>query len=105
MYDGKNYSGLAGTAAEQSNGPFSGGLRSRYLLEGKPLIYIKMVPSVCHVLSIFYCCHPVEHYLYNALLKRHIIPSRELAALSRCGRTDRGVHALGQVVAFRACRS
>eukprot|EP01084_Bolivina_argentea_P008385 15709_1 len=70
MYDGKSYRGLAGTATEQSKGPFS-----------------------------------VEHHLYEALLKRRIVLNREAAALSRCGRTDRGVHALGQVVAFRACRA
>jgi tRNA pseudouridine38/39 synthase len=42
----------------------------------------------------------VEKHLFAALLKLHLIESRGASNYSRCGRTDKGVSALRQVVAF-----
>lgn len=42
----------------------------------------------------------VERQLFNALLKARLISSRGTSNYSRCGRTDRGVSAAGQVVAL-----
>src|SRR5690606_25271264 len=39
--------------------------------------------------------------LLRALEMTKLIPDRESARLSRCGRTDKGVHASGQVVALQ----
>ncbi len=43
----------------------------------------------------------VEHYLFSALTKTHLIRSREECAYSRAGRTDVGVSARSQVVGLR----
>ncbi|VEU39944.1 unnamed protein product [Pseudo-nitzschia multistriata] len=42
----------------------------------------------------------VERCIFDALLKARLITSRETSNYSRCGRTDRGVSAAGQVVAL-----
>ena len=42
----------------------------------------------------------VEKALFAALDKAHLVESRSTCAYSRCGRTDRGVSAAGQVVAL-----
>lgn len=42
----------------------------------------------------------VEKYLFEALLKLRLIESRQSCNYSRCGRTDKGVSAMRQVVAF-----
>jgi len=46
------------------------------------------------------CEETIEKHLFDALLKLRLIESRKTCSYSRCGRTDRGVSALGQVVAF-----
>ncbi|KUF98637.1 hypothetical protein AM588_10009399 [Phytophthora nicotianae] len=43
----------------------------------------------------------VERYLLEALVRSKLIENVESAGYSRCGRTDRGVSAFGQVVALR----
>jgi tRNA pseudouridine38/39 synthase len=43
----------------------------------------------------------VEKALFQALLKSKLVESRESCRYSRCGRTDRGVSAAGQVVALQ----
>jgi tRNA pseudouridine38/39 synthase len=43
----------------------------------------------------------VEKQLFFALTKTKLIESRQTCGYSRCGRTDRGVSAVGQVVAFQ----
>lgn len=43
----------------------------------------------------------VEKHLFEALTQLRLIQSRQDCGYSRCGRTDRGVSALGQIVAFR----
>ena len=43
----------------------------------------------------------VERALFQALLKARLVDSRESCGYSRCGRTDRGVSAAGQVVAMQ----
>lgn len=43
----------------------------------------------------------VEKHLFEALIKLRLIESRQACGYSRCGRTDKGVSALGQIVAFR----
>ena len=43
----------------------------------------------------------VERHLFAALQKTHLIHSRDTCKYSRCGRTDKGVSAVGQVVAMR----
>jgi tRNA pseudouridine38/39 synthase len=47
----------------------------------------------------------VERALFQALTKAQLVPSREASGYSRCGRTDRGVSAAGQVVAFQHMKS
>ena len=47
----------------------------------------------------------VEKALFQALVKARLVESREASGYSRCGRTDRGVSAAGQVVAFRNMKS
>ena len=47
----------------------------------------------------------VEKALFQALIKARLVESREASGYSRCGRTDRGVSAAGQVVAFRNMKS
>jgi tRNA pseudouridine38/39 synthase len=42
----------------------------------------------------------IEKALFQALLKARLVESRESCKYSRCGRTDRGVSAAGQVVAM-----
>lgn len=42
----------------------------------------------------------VEHHLFEALLRTHLITSRDTAKYSRSGRTDVGVSAYGQVVSL-----
>lgn len=42
----------------------------------------------------------VEKNLFQALLKAKLVESRETSGYSRCGRTDKGVSAAGQVVAL-----
>ncbi len=42
----------------------------------------------------------VERSLFQALLRARLVESRETSGYSRCGRTDRGVSAAGQVVAL-----
>lgn len=43
----------------------------------------------------------VEKHLFAALTKVRLIEDRQQCGYSRCGRTDKGVSALGQVVALR----
>lgn len=43
----------------------------------------------------------VEKALFQALMKTRLVESRESSGYSRCGRTDKGVSAAGQVVALR----
>lgn len=43
----------------------------------------------------------VEKHVFDALLKLKLIESRQSCNYSRCGRTDRGVSALGQIVSLR----
>lgn len=42
----------------------------------------------------------VESYLFNALVTTKLVPHRDDCAYARCGRTDKGVSALGQVVSL-----
>lgn len=42
----------------------------------------------------------VENELFNALVRGCLVESRECCNFSRCGRTDRGVHAFGNYVAL-----
>lgn len=46
-------------------------------------------------------CDTVEEHLFNALIKLRLIESRATCGYSRCGRTDKGVSAVGQVIALR----
>ena len=46
------------------------------------------------------CEETVEKHIFEALLKCRLIESRQTCGYSRCGRTDRGVSALGQVIAL-----
>jgi tRNA pseudouridine38/39 synthase len=43
----------------------------------------------------------IEHYLYEALIKTRMIVDRDSCLSSRCGRTDKGVSALCQVICLR----
>ncbi|KAL3943385.1 MAG: hypothetical protein SGBAC_002551 [Bacillariaceae sp.] len=43
----------------------------------------------------------IEKELFQALKRAHLVDSRESCGYSRCGRTDKGVSAVGQVVALR----
>jgi tRNA pseudouridine38/39 synthase len=43
----------------------------------------------------------VEKVLFQALVKARLVESRETSGYSRCGRTDKGVSAAGQVVGLR----
>ncbi|XP_026754246.1 tRNA pseudouridine(38/39) synthase [Galleria mellonella] len=42
----------------------------------------------------------IEHHLFNALSKSCLIQSRETSQYHRCGRTDKGVSAFGQVISI-----
>jgi tRNA pseudouridine38/39 synthase len=42
----------------------------------------------------------VEQHLFDALTKLKLIENRQACGYSRCGRTDKGVSALGQVQAL-----
>ncbi|XP_077300327.1 tRNA pseudouridine(38/39) synthase [Arctopsyche grandis] len=42
----------------------------------------------------------IEHFLFKALQKSQLIPSRDKANYHRCGRTDKGVSASGQVISL-----
>ncbi|KAM3955347.1 tRNA pseudouridine(38/39) synthase [Aphomia sociella] len=42
----------------------------------------------------------IEHYLFEALRKSCLIQSRETSQYHRCGRTDKGVSAFGQVISI-----
>ncbi|XP_052739085.1 tRNA pseudouridine(38/39) synthase [Bicyclus anynana] len=42
----------------------------------------------------------VEHHLFHALKKSCLIESREKSQYNRCGRTDKGVSAFGQVISI-----
>ncbi|OWR52307.1 tRNA pseudouridine synthase 3 like protein [Danaus plexippus plexippus] len=44
--------------------------------------------------------HTIEHYLFNALVKSCLIESREQSQYHRCGRTDKGVSAFGQIISI-----
>ena len=46
------------------------------------------------------CEETVEKHLFDALLKLKLITDKQSCNYSRCGRTDRGVSALGQIVAL-----
>ena len=43
----------------------------------------------------------VERHIFNALIKLRLITDKKSCQYSRCGRTDRGVSALGQVIALK----
>ena len=43
----------------------------------------------------------VEAALFDALVKTCLIRSKDECSFSRCGRTDRGVHAFGNYVALK----
>jgi tRNA pseudouridine38/39 synthase len=47
------------------------------------------------------CDDTVEKHLFDALCKTRLVTDRSESSYTRCGRTDKGVSALGQVVAFR----
>ncbi|XP_045508698.1 tRNA pseudouridine(38/39) synthase [Colias croceus] len=42
----------------------------------------------------------IEHHLFNALIKSCLIEKRETSQYHRCGRTDKGVSAFGQVISI-----
>ncbi|XP_037300916.1 tRNA pseudouridine(38/39) synthase-like [Manduca sexta] len=42
----------------------------------------------------------IEHHLFHALTKACLIESRETSQYHRCGRTDKGVSAFGQVISL-----
>jgi tRNA pseudouridine38/39 synthase len=42
----------------------------------------------------------VEHHIFAALVKARLIENKDSCAYARCGRTDKGVSALGQVVSL-----
>ncbi|KAJ2943446.1 hypothetical protein O0L34_g12254 [Tuta absoluta] len=42
----------------------------------------------------------IEHHLFNALVRTCLIESRETSQYHRCGRTDKGVSAFGQVISI-----
>ncbi|XP_013199182.1 tRNA pseudouridine(38/39) synthase [Amyelois transitella] len=42
----------------------------------------------------------IEHHLFHALTKSCLIQSREMSQYHRCGRTDKGVSAFGQVISI-----
>ncbi|CAG4949328.1 unnamed protein product [Parnassius apollo] len=42
----------------------------------------------------------IEHHLFHALIKSCLIQSRETSQYHRCGRTDKGVSAYGQVISI-----
>ncbi|XP_053622012.1 tRNA pseudouridine(38/39) synthase isoform X2 [Plodia interpunctella] len=42
----------------------------------------------------------IEHHLFHALIKSCLIQSRETSQYHRCGRTDKGVSAFGQVISI-----
>ncbi|KAM4698726.1 LOW QUALITY PROTEIN: tRNA pseudouridine(38/39) synthase [Rhinophrynus dorsalis] len=42
----------------------------------------------------------VEETVFNALIKTRLVESRQTSSYHRCGRTDRGVSALGQVISL-----
>jgi tRNA pseudouridine(38-40) synthase len=44
---------------------------------------------------------PRQAFLFDALVKRCLIESREKSAYSRCGRTDKGVSAFSQIITLR----
>lgn len=46
------------------------------------------------------CEDTIEKHLFESLLKLKLIESRQTCNYTRCGRTDRGVSALGQVVSL-----
>eukprot|EP01038_Epipyxis_sp_PR26KG_P008723 gene8723-11785_t len=46
------------------------------------------------------CDDTIEKHLFHSLLKLKLIEDRKTCKYSRCGRTDKGVSALGQVVSF-----
>ena len=43
----------------------------------------------------------VEKYIFNTLLKLRLITDKKECNYSRCGRTDKGVSALGQVIGLK----
>ena len=43
----------------------------------------------------------VEHHLFEAFTKLKLIEDRKSCSYSRCGRTDKGVSALGQIISLR----
>ncbi|CAH0712912.1 unnamed protein product, partial [Brenthis ino] len=44
--------------------------------------------------------HTIEHHLFHALTKSCLIEKRETSQYHRCGRTDKGVSAFGQVISI-----
>jgi tRNA pseudouridine(38-40) synthase len=47
------------------------------------------------------CEETVEKHIFEALLKLRLISDRHTCHYSRCGRTDKGVSALGQTIALK----
>jgi hypothetical protein len=47
------------------------------------------------------CDETIEKHLFHALMKLKLIGDRKDCQYSRCGRTDRGVSALGQIIGLR----
>lgn len=47
------------------------------------------------------CENTVEKHLFDAFIKLKLIESHKECAYTRCGRTDKGVSALGQVISLR----
>lgn len=63
-----------------------------------------MRPLVCTIVYSIEKLKPSmkisEYHLFNALRKTCLIESRETSNYNRCGRTDKGVSAFGQVISI-----
>lgn len=83
MYLGHNYHGLA----SQVSAPDT--------------IEVTLLLSTCWQQLLFSPRTRLQAFLFDALIKRCLIESREKSSYSRCGRTDKGVSAFSQIIALR----